>query len=106
MDTIFAMPYIDRGKNVPLYEQIYRAIKEDILSGRLPNGARLVATRRLALELSVGRNTVENAYQQLAVEGYVTPRTGSGYTVNDLALPLAAGDARASVPPAGNARGG
>ncbi len=100
------MPYIDRGKNVPLYEQIYRAIKEDILSGRLPGGARLVATRRLALELSVGRNTVENAYQQLAVEGYVTPRTGSGYTVNDLALPHAAGDARSIVPAAGTARGG
>ncbi len=100
------MPYVDRGKSVPLYEQIYSAIKEDILSGRLPGGARLIATRRLALELSVGRNTVENAYQQLAVEGYVTPRTGSGYTVNDLALPHRAGDARPAIPPAGSARSG
>lgn len=63
------MIYLDRELNVPLYEQIYQSIKNDILSGKLPGGARLPATRRLATDLVVGRNTVENAYQQLLVEG-------------------------------------
>lgn len=81
------MIYLDRELNVPLYEQIYQSIKNDILSGKLPGGARLPATRRLATDLVVGRNTVENAYQQLLVEGYVSSRVGSGYTVNTLSLP-------------------
>lgn len=81
------MIYLDREHHEPLYEQIYRQYKEDILSGRIPGGTRLPATRQLALDLVVGRNTVENAYAQLLVEGYVSSRVGSGYTVNDLSLP-------------------
>ena len=66
------MIYLDRELNIPLYEQIYQSIKNDILSGKLSGGTRLPATRRLASDLVVGRNTVENAYQQLLVEGYVS----------------------------------
>lgn len=83
------MIYLNREKNTPLYEQIYQSFKEDILTGRLPGGARLPATRRLAIDLVVGRNTVENAYQQLLVEGYVSSKVGSGYVVNALTLPPA-----------------
>lgn len=82
------MLYIDRAGSTPFYEQIYNALVKEILSGSLTAGDRLPATRKLAEELSVGRNTVDKAYQQLAAEGYVQPRTGSGFLVNKLPLEL------------------
>lgn len=78
------MLYIDRSSKLPLYEQIYSALVEEILTGSLSAGDRLPATRKLAEELSVGRNTVDKAYQQLAAEGYIDPRIGSGFTVNEI----------------------
>ena len=68
----------------PLYQQIYRSIRDDIVTRNLPAGAKLIAIRRLADDLHVARNTVETAYLQLAAEGYVASRPGSGYIVEDL----------------------
>lgn len=82
------MLYIDRNSSKPLYEQIYSALIREILSGALSAGDLLPATRTLSRELSVGRNTVDRAYQQLAAEGYVQPRTGSGFRVCRLPLEL------------------
>ena len=62
----------------PLHQQAYRALRGAILDGRLRPGARLPATRSLAGELGVSRNTLLQAYEQLADEGYVTARTGAG----------------------------
>lgn len=78
------MLYIDKTSDTPLYEQIYAALIREILSGSLAAGERLPATRKLADELSVGRNTVDKAYQQLTAEGYVQPRVGSGFVVNEI----------------------
>lgn len=82
------MLYIDRNSDTPLYEQIYAALIKEIVSGALAAGDLLPATRKLSRELSVGRNTVDKAYQQLAAEGYIQPRTGSGFRVNRLPLEL------------------
>ena len=62
----------------PLYQQLYRALRRAILDGALLPGARLSATRSLAREAGVSRNTVLLAYEQLLDEGYVTARVGSG----------------------------
>lgn len=78
------MLYIDRGIQTPIYEQIYTAFRQKILSGSLQFGDKLPATRKLAAELSVGRNTVDKAYQQLVTEGYVTAAIGSGFIVNKI----------------------
>ena len=82
------MLYIDRNNKTPIYEQLYASLVQEILSGTLSAGDRLPATRKLAEELSVGRNTVDKAYQQLAAEGYVQSRMGSGFVVNRLPLEL------------------
>lgn len=75
---------IERGNGFPIYQQIYEQIKADILSGNLPKGFRITSTRTLASELQVGRNSVESAYDQLVLEGYITAVPGSGYTVNKM----------------------
>ncbi len=61
-----------------LYDQIYRALRSQILNGRLPAAGRVPATRDLALELGVSRNVAIMAYRQLLDEGYLTARKGAG----------------------------
>jgi len=58
-----------------------RALREAIRAGRLAPGARLPATRALAAELNLARNTVSAAYDQLVAEGFLSARTGSGTAV-------------------------
>lgn len=76
------MIFLDKTREEPFYSQIYTQLKEDILNGAFHVGSKLPSTRALARDLAVGRNTVENAYLQLALEGYVTAKQGSGYQVN------------------------
>src|ERR1700693_238356 len=62
----------------PLYQQVYRAIRAAILSGRLRAGDRLPVSRTLARDLAISRNVILIAYDQLIAEGYVVGRVGSG----------------------------
>jgi GntR family transcriptional regulator / MocR family aminotransferase len=62
----------------PLYQQVYRALREAILSGRLRAGDRLPVSRLLARDLAVSRNIVLIAYEQLISEGYAVGRVGAG----------------------------
>ena len=57
--------------NKCLYERLYEEIKQDILHGRLADGARLPSKRAQAERLGISVVTVENAYAQLLAEGYI-----------------------------------
>lgn len=78
------MIIVDSGANEPLYIQIYRQLREQIVTGQLPEGHKLPSTRSLAQTLAVSRNTVESAYLQLCSEGYVSSRAGSRFRVERL----------------------
>jgi GntR family transcriptional regulator/MocR family aminotransferase len=58
-----------------------RALRDAIRAGRLVPHTRLPSSRALATELGLARNTVAAAYDQLAAEGYLRARTGSGTVV-------------------------
>ena len=73
--------------NGPRFRQLYRAIREAIRSGALPRGARAPSTRALATDLGLSRTTVLLAYEQLAAEGYLSGRHGSGSYVRAPAAP-------------------
>lgn len=66
---------------MPLYEGLYRCIREDILSGKLPAGTKLPSKRALAENLEVSKITVETAYGQLLAEGYIRSEEKVGYFV-------------------------
>jgi GntR family transcriptional regulator/MocR family aminotransferase len=68
-------------KDKLLYEQIYEFYKEAILNRRLAHRHKLPSHRTLAKELGVGINTVLKAYEQLAIEGYVTNEHRKGLFV-------------------------
>lgn len=72
---------LDTSKKEPLYEQIYNSIKEEIVTGVLPFGARLPSARRLSKHLDVSRNTVDTAYAQLCAEGYIESKPKRGFFV-------------------------
>ena len=71
----------------PLYRQIYRAFRNDILSLALSPGERVPSTRALAGLLKVSRNTAVLAYEQLLAEGYLETRVGAAGTVVAPVLP-------------------
>ena len=54
-------------QELSLYDYLYRCIKNDILSGRIPVGEKLPSKRSLAKHLDVSVITVENAYAQLPI---------------------------------------
>jgi len=83
----------------PRHRQLYAQVREAILSGRLAPGARLPSTRALAASLGVARNTALAAVEQLAAEGYVATRHGSGTYVSST-LPEAVLEARGATAPA------
>ena len=70
---------LDRNLDLPIYRQLYEFLREQILSGKLSPNTLMPATRSLAQELQISRNTVLNAYKQLVDEGYLES-TGGGYT--------------------------
>ena len=79
---------LDAASGVPLYEQLYQSLAQEMRTGALAAGTRMPGKRRLAAELSVSVNTVDAAYQMLAAEGYLESRERSGFYVQEyLALP-------------------
>ena len=74
---------LKKAPGLPLYESLYRCIREDILSGKLPTGERLPSKRALADHLEVSKVTVEGAYAQLLAEGYIRSEEKVGYFVEE-----------------------
>jgi GntR family transcriptional regulator/MocR family aminotransferase len=72
---------IRRDAELPLHEQVERAIREGIQAGRLAAGAQLPSSRGLARELGVSRGVVTEAYSQLVAEGYLIARQGAAVRV-------------------------
>jgi GntR family transcriptional regulator/MocR family aminotransferase len=69
------------GKSGPLYVRLTDALREAIRDGRLGADGRLPSSRLLAADLGCSRWVVTQAYGQLAAEGYLDGRIGSGTRV-------------------------
>lgn len=87
---------LERASPLPLSRQLAAALREALSEGRFDAGARLPSTRALAAELGLARSTVVGVFEQLAAEGYITGRPGSGY----FAAALGDSDPRARRAPA------
>lgn len=75
-----------RGK-MPIYEFLYKKIKDDILCSRVKAGEKLPSKRALSQNLKISVVTVENAYAQLALEGYIYSIEKRGYFVCEINAP-------------------
>lgn len=88
LELFLPEPFI-RRKEVSLFQQIYETLRQSILSNQICAGVQLPATRKLAKELKVSRNTVMEVYEQLIAEGYLQGKAGSGtFVAENLPLEL------------------
>jgi GntR family transcriptional regulator / MocR family aminotransferase len=77
---------VDRRSATPVVRQIYLQVRSAVLAGALGPGAELPSSRAMASRLGVARACVVTAYEQLAAEGLIESRLGSGTFVSkDLA---------------------
>ena len=98
MDYALLLDSFTRQRDVsgwPRQRVLHEGLRDAIRSGLLASGTRLLATRALAQELGIARNSVLYAYDQLATEGYTRPdRQGT------IVMPVSAGATRVSSAPA------
>ena len=100
--AVFVDFWLDPRSSISLWRQLYQQMRQAIISGRLPCGTRLPATRLLAEELSCSRNTILGAFEQLIAEGYLEGRIGSGTYVaavlpDEVTLPTGLGSERSKA---------
>jgi len=80
----FEMIRLVRKSAEPLHQQLYRQIRDELVSGSFSNNSsRLPSTRALADDLGISRLTVNLAFEKLHAEGYLRSRVGSGTFVAD-----------------------
>ncbi len=75
------MKYTIDKENRPIYLQLYKQIRDDIVSENYPYNTKLPSKRSLAEETGVSTITVEHAYALLCEEGYVESKERSGFVV-------------------------
>ena len=91
-------PILDETVSHPLYLQLYDYIRDAILRGHIRTGERLPSLRSFAKSLDLSLTTVQMAYDQLSLEGYISSRPQSGYYVNDIPSEDTADEAMAHLP--------
>lgn len=69
---------ISNSSMVPIYEQIKKAIIEEILEGNLEENDSLPSIRSLAEEIKISIMTIKKAYDELENEGYIIQVQGKG----------------------------
>ena len=77
-ESAYSEIQVDPAAAEPKHRQVYGALREAILSGRLRADEPLPSTRQLAQLLGVSRNTVLAAYEVLIGEGFLVSRGGAG----------------------------
>ncbi|NHM31990.1 PLP-dependent aminotransferase family protein [Neobacillus terrae] len=73
-------PVLD-SKDTPLYIQLAKYIKQEILCGRINPGEKLPSKRKLSVHLGLSINTIKTAYEQLNAEGYIESKPRQGLFV-------------------------
>nr|BBD50079.1 transcriptional regulator, GntR family [Haliea sp. ETY-M] len=75
---VAAVPPLSKEAPTPLYYQLYRSLKDAILSGSVPEGAQMPTEQQLADACGVSRITAKRAMDELADETLVERRRGKG----------------------------
>ena len=80
-----SLSFHQENQKESLYIQVYQHYRDLIMEHRLPEGSRMPSLRKCAQELKLSRTTIENAYLQLAADGYIIAKAQSGYYVTGIA---------------------
>jgi GntR family transcriptional regulator len=73
---------LDMRSRKPIYEQLVDKLKELIINEVLKPDEQLPSVRTLATQLSINPNTIQKAYRELEIQGYIYSLKGKGSFVN------------------------
>ena len=73
---------ISNNINLPIYEQIVRAVKNEIIAGNIKEEDPLPSIRGLARDLQISIITTNRAYEELDKEGLIYSKAGKGFFVS------------------------
>lgn len=76
---------LDLRSRKPIYEQLVDKLKELIINEILQPDEQLPSVRTLAQELTINPNTIQKAYRELEVQGFIYSLKGKGSFVNPIA---------------------
>ena len=76
------MIHLDYRDSRPIYSQIYEGLRSQIRSGILVQGDKLPSVRELAADLAINPNTIQRAYRELEMQGYIASIPGKGSFVS------------------------
>ena len=62
----------------PIYEQVRDGLRSMMVTGVLAAGDKLPSVRSLATELAINPNTIQRAYRELELDGYILSVAGKG----------------------------
>lgn len=82
------LPNINNNSNKPIYVQLYEFIRDEIISGQISADEKLPSIRQLSKDLYLSRTTIENAYNQLNMEGYIYSVPNKGFFASTLEASL------------------
>ncbi len=74
---------LKESSNLPIYEQIVKAIKDGLANGSIPPGEMLPSIRSLARDLQISVITTKRAYEELEKEGLIYSAPGKGFYVKE-----------------------
>ena len=72
------MVHLDYRDARPIYTQIIDGYREQILAGILEQGEKLPSVRELAAQLAINPNTIQRAYRELEMQGWIASVPGKG----------------------------
>lgn len=72
----------ERVEGEPLYKQLYKKIRQDIIFGYLRKGDQLPSIRKCEQMLKLSKTSIEHAYQQLVEEGFLIAIPQKGYFID------------------------
>ena len=78
------MVHLDYRDTRPIYTQVADGIREQILSGILQTEDQLPSVRELATQLTINPNTIQRAYRELEVQGWIVSVPGKGCFVTGI----------------------
>lgn len=79
---------ISNGSSVPIYQQIYENIRQNIVDGTLQTNDMLPSIRTLAKDIGVSVITAKKAYEELENSGYIQTAAGKGSFVSEMSHSL------------------
>ncbi len=80
------MVILDYRDARPIYTQICDGFREQIRAGVLQPGEKLPSVRELAMQLTINPNTIQRAYRELEMQGWIASVPGKGSFVSGTPL--------------------